>query len=171
MTKEADTQLLDHGWRHFEFHAQQRLSLFNFYVVLCGLIVAAWATVMTSDDRLPGVAFFLSSLLTLFSFIFWKMDQRNADLTKRSEALMGAAEKRLFTAGECLFCQDEIDEPLRSELPLILRKWSHGRSLRVMFFFVGALGIAGALYSGLGDLTQKESHATSVTKKSAPAKP
>ncbi len=105
---------------------------------------------------MPEVGSFLSSLLTFFSFIFWKMDQRNADLTKRSEALMGAAELRLFNAGEFLFCQDEIDKPLHSNRPLLLRQWSHGRSLRVMFFFVGALGMAGVGYSAFGELAQSQ---------------
>lgn len=49
-----DRLLLDHGWRHFDFHAKQRLNVFNIYIVLCGLIVAAWANIMTSEDPDAG---------------------------------------------------------------------------------------------------------------------
>jgi hypothetical protein len=139
-------ELLDHAWRHFEFHAQQRLSLFNFYIVLCGLLVAAWATAMTATDMLPQIGVFLGALLAFFSFSFWKMDERNADLTKRAERLMEIAEKSLFDPGECLFCEEEIDRPVRSAWHL-LGQWSHGTSLRVIFSCVGLLGIASAAYA------------------------
>lgn len=158
-----DKELLDHSWRHFEFHAKQRLSLFNFFVVLCGLILAAWATVMTADKPIPLVGVLLSLLLSFFSYVFWRMDQRNADLTKRSERLMGQAEKRMFEKGECLFCQAEVDEPLGSPLNLLAKHWSHGTALRVMFSVIAMLGIAGAVYSASCRFTVHQPLQPSIT--------
>jgi hypothetical protein len=151
MPTDRDQMLLEHGWRHFEFHAQQRLSLFNFYIVLCGLLVAAWATVMTSDESMREVGILLSVLLSFFSYVFWRFDQRNADLTKQAETVVGLAEERLFGTDSKLFCAEKIDEPLGKARHPIRRHWSHGTSLRVIFIGVGLIGLAGATYSAIGD--------------------
>lgn len=144
----SDDKLLDHGWRHFEFHAKQRLNLFNFYIVLSGLLVAAWANVMTGDTRLPAVGMALGLLLGLTSVLFWRMDQRNAHLTRRSEQLMARAEQRLFAEGDLLFGGVGADEALQKSWRFLLaRQWSHGQSLRVLFLLMGMAGLLGGVYS------------------------
>ena len=145
-----DKELLEHGWRHFQFHAQQRLSLFNFYVVLCGLLVASWATVMTSDKPLTAVGVLLSSLLALFSYVFWRLDQRNAYITKEAERVIETAEKRLFGSDSDLFCAEKIDKPLGKARHLMTKYWSFGTSLRVIFVCVGLIGASGAVFSAIG---------------------
>lgn len=144
---EDDTKLLDHAWRYFELHAKQRLTLFNFFVVLSGLIAAAWGTAMTAEEPLPTVGAIMGIVLAFSSIIFWKLDQRNAFLTKRAESLMAKAEERLFQPDDCLFgCEDADSQSEREGYP-ILRQWSHGESLRIVFVIMGLAGILGAGYS------------------------
>jgi Mn2+/Fe2+ NRAMP family transporter len=148
---EKHLKLLDHAWNHFEYHAQQRLSLFNFYTIFCGLIVAAWASIMTADNPLPAAGVCLGLLLPVVSFVFWRMDQRNAYLTKRSESLMGEAEGKLFERQDLLFCGEEADKHLASPIRPLAKQWSHGTSLRIIFAMVGLIGLSGAIYSATID--------------------
>src|SRR5580704_16155126 len=56
---ELTTQvMLEHAWRYFALHANQRMSLFNFFLVLAGLISAGLAACLqrTGSFQLLGVA-------------------------------------------------------------------------------------------------------------------
>ena len=142
--------MLDHAWRHFEFHAKQRLSLINFFIVLCGLIVAAWSQVMTADRPIYIVGIALGLLLCLFSLIFWRMDQRNAFLTKSAETVINEADLALFQDKSELFNEEIVDRPLRKGTKFIFApQWSHGQSLRTLFSLVAIVGIMGTGYSAL----------------------
>src|SRR5262245_12493164 len=76
---------LDHAWRYFESHATQRMALFNFFLVLAGLVAAGIATAVQASRALSFLGLSLGVLLTAVSFIFWKLDQRASALMKESE--------------------------------------------------------------------------------------
>ena len=138
-----DTKLLDHAWRHFEFHANQRHSLFNFCVLLFGLVVAAWSQVTTGDEPIPVAGVGLRILLTISSVVFWRMDQRNAYLTKMSEDVLAGAESTAFGGQAVLFNSQKADALIdkRGLLFIFGRQWSLGQSLRVLFFLMGMAGV------------------------------
>ena len=46
---------LDYAWKWFAHHAQQRISMFNFFLVGIGILAAAYSTLL-HDDR-PDAAF------------------------------------------------------------------------------------------------------------------
>jgi hypothetical protein len=149
MDVETRDSLLDHSWRHFEFHAKQRLSLFNFCIVWSGLIIAAWSQIMTGDSPMPYVGAFLGSLLVISSLVFWRMDQRNAHLTKMAEEILGTAEAAAFGDKPLLFNTEKADAHLRKGTWTFLvgPQWSHGQSLRVLFVLVAVVGIVGASFA------------------------
>ena len=70
MTATIDETALNHATKHFEIHAAQRLTAFNFFIVISGAILAAIAASLQKPDEfgLPGAA--LSLLLVALSFIF-----------------------------------------------------------------------------------------------------
>jgi hypothetical protein len=139
--------LLNHAWKYFELHANQRMSLFNFFILLSGLIAAAWGAAMTAETPLSAIGAVMGTLLAFSSIIFWKIDERNSFLIKHAEETLGRAECSLFDEGDCLFKSEPAKtNPCREGL-LLSRQWSHRNSFQVVFFVMGATGILGALYS------------------------
>ncbi|HXE06039.1 MAG TPA: hypothetical protein VN579_08640 [Bryobacteraceae bacterium] len=60
-------------------HADQRMKLFNFFLILSGLILTAFPAVrnVSPETKLAG---FLPMLLVLAAFIFWRLDERTKGL-------------------------------------------------------------------------------------------
>jgi ABC-type amino acid transport system permease subunit len=62
---EQTPALLEHMWRYFELHANQRMTVFNFYLVLSGAIAAGLAATLQGSARLALVGIVLGALLAL----------------------------------------------------------------------------------------------------------
>ncbi len=56
MDEELRKELRTHAWAYFDRHAEQRLKTFNFYLILCGAIVAGvlGLRVPTRSYPMPG---------------------------------------------------------------------------------------------------------------------
>lgn len=86
---EQRNEFRKYAWDYFQFHAAQRLSTFNFFVVLSVLLTSAAMTTFQEKFYLPEGGAFLGVMLMALAFVFWKMDQRNQELIKNgTEALM-----------------------------------------------------------------------------------
>lgn len=103
MDGEHRKELRDYAWKYFSLHADQRIKTFNFYILLCGL----GATVITTTVKDIGNQFAASVMsfgLALISLVFWKLDVRNKELIKTSEAALKYLE--------------ELDDlPVENEIP------------------------------------------------------
>jgi hypothetical protein len=86
----SDTELkesaLEHAWRYFELHANQRMTVFNFFLVLAGLAAAGLAAAVQGSPRFAVLGIVWGLLLALVSFVFWKLDQRASFFIKLAEA-------------------------------------------------------------------------------------
>lgn len=144
--KEAPTKdMLDHAWQYFALHANQRMSLVNFFLILAGLVLAGLATCLqrTGPIQLLGVA--LGLLLTVVSFVFWKLDQRVAFLLKHAERAMAQIELSLPIAAARLVSNErEQTEKAVSGGFLLFRIWTYGTAFRFVFALMGSTGIIGA---------------------------
>ena len=85
-------ELREQAWSYFDRHAEQRLKTFNFYLLLCGGVIAG--VVAASKDHLDG-AWPLAFLLSFVSLVFWRLDVRNRQLTKHSEEALKLLEDEL----------------------------------------------------------------------------
>jgi hypothetical protein len=102
---EKDT--LDHVRQYFAIHAAQRMTTFNFFLVLAGFILAGLAACLRDPATMRWAGTLLGSLLTVVSFIFWKLDERVAFLLKHAEkALAEVEERHLEFEGARLFCNE-----------------------------------------------------------------
>lgn len=83
----------DYAWSYFQLHANQRMTSFNFFVVIAALLTAALAGTLKSDfeHHYFGVMLALSLVV---SFVFWKMDQRVRYLIKHAEEALKAIEEK-----------------------------------------------------------------------------
>jgi hypothetical protein len=74
-----------HTWSYFQLHAQQRLTVFHFYVLLCAALTTGLVTSLPKADQQTALPIALASLLIFFSFVFHRLDLRNRDLIKNAE--------------------------------------------------------------------------------------
>jgi hypothetical protein len=87
----AELELLklryDFAWKHFDFHAKQRTTMFQYFVTIMPLIVGAYFYFFR-DKPITLVAYALSGIAALgflLSLAFWMFDVRNRHLYGISE--------------------------------------------------------------------------------------
>ncbi|BDI06587.1 hypothetical protein [Sphaerotilus microaerophilus] len=78
----------NYAWEHFKLHAAQRFTTFNYFIVLAVLMTTALGTSLNKDFHYPELAFYLSVLLVVTSFVFWKLDQRARQLLEVSKSAL-----------------------------------------------------------------------------------
>ena len=149
MEEELRKELREYAWAYFDRHAEQRLKTFNFYLILCGAIVAGLFS--RKPDDLPN-AWPLPFLFSVLSFIFWKLDVRNCDLTKHSEEALKLLEDELPLRDESegvphrckLFRREEIESSRLKRFPAAPLKtayFSYSTSFLWIFKLFGYGGI------------------------------
>jgi hypothetical protein len=87
MTAEELKEARSYAWGYFALHADQRLKLFNFFLILSGLILGAFPAVRNMAPGTKLVAL-LPSFLVLSAFIFWRLDERTRHFLKNAEAAL-----------------------------------------------------------------------------------
>ena len=93
---DTKTLALYYAWDHFAYHAQQRQTVFNFFLLLIGGCVAAYSSTMgEGGGEYNYFRSFLGAVLVLASLVFWRLDQRNARLVKISEEALKELEARM----------------------------------------------------------------------------
>ena len=152
---ESSTQqlMLEHTWRYFELHANQRVSVFNFFVVMTGALAAGIAASLQGSPKLAAIGVVLGILLSLVSFVFWKLDQRVSFLIKHAEDALAEIESTLPEKTARLFSLEPIStSAAKSKTNLWSRHWSYGRSFRFIFVFMSIFGAASASLSDSSSL-------------------
>jgi uncharacterized membrane protein (DUF485 family) len=86
-------KMWDRAWSYFERHAEQRIKMFNYYVLLCAAITAG--LVAATNGRSIANGWPLGFLLAMISFVFWKLDVRSCELKDHSEEALKMLEDRL----------------------------------------------------------------------------
>jgi hypothetical protein len=87
--KTTHQTLLEYGFRWFEFHAQQRTTTFNFYLIIyAGL--AAVASFLFKENIHLGLSV-ISVILIFISVLFWQLDVRNRQLIQIGESILSDA--------------------------------------------------------------------------------
>ena len=137
----------DYALEYFKVHAQQRMSLFNFFVVFSSLATTCMVGTFHEKTRSHMVGIGLGILLVLISYIFSKLDERVRFLVKHAENALkwteatynledchdGAQVLRLFTCEETL---TSAEQP-----------FTYAKCFRWTFFAFGLVGFVGAILS------------------------
>jgi hypothetical protein len=101
--EEVELQKLrfDFAWKHFEFHAKQRTTMFQYFVTVAPLIVAAYFYFLKEKPvaYVPEALFVIAVIGAVLSIVFGLLDVRNRDLYRISEENLCLLEKSyLYTA-------------------------------------------------------------------------
>lgn len=150
MAEEDWKSAIDHSWKYFELHAGQRMTVFNYFIVLSGIIVTGIAGTVQLPYRFSVLGTALGFTLSLLSFVFWKLDQRAAFLVKHAEAAHIVAESKLFQPGSRIFAEEPTAHERASEAQnILIRPWTFGRSFRLVFVVMGLIGVIASAVSTL----------------------
>ncbi len=135
---------LDHAWRYFVLHAQQRISVFNFFIVLSGILSTGIGAGFQAGKPMAPVVAILGALLTLFSVVFYRLDARGSELVKLAEVALVAGENTCMPA----FARIVAGEgERRASGPPSPQTWTFGQSFRLIFWVMGIAGAAASLVS------------------------
>lgn len=82
---------LDFSWKWFELHANQRMSLFNYFLIITGILANAYVTAVSDNNNLFAIAICLIGFVQSIGFITF--DIRSRQLTQYSEDIMEKLER------------------------------------------------------------------------------
>jgi hypothetical protein len=147
----------DYVWSYFQLHAAQRMSTFNFFIVISALLTTGLAGTFVKDFQWDLVGAALSFGLMIVSFVFWKLDQRVRFLIKHAESALKEIEEKwkdeiiregVFLAN--LFSEEEVKTDRERERK-DYRFWSwhlsYADCFEIVYCIFGMIGILGVLGS------------------------
>ena len=134
--EETQKAAREFAWKHFDFHAKQRIEVFKSYLTLLAFIFAGYGVaVQTSNFSLGALLAFYSICLAI---LFWRWDRRSCDLIKTSETYLLKDEAQLAAVvGPEVRLFAESDR-LSDESAKTGRRLSYTQILRD-FFIIGGL--------------------------------
>ena len=87
-----DELRFSYAWNYFSFHARQRTTMFNFFLIAVGII--ANAVILALRDYLPlAVPMSLLVVGAVFCFAFFCLDKRNVQLLDMGENILAKLEE------------------------------------------------------------------------------
>ncbi|WP_319466447.1 hypothetical protein [uncultured Pseudodesulfovibrio sp.] len=152
MTNDDIWKLRQSLWDYFSLHADQRLKSFNFFLILSAIVVGAFVNSI-KDGNVHKASAILPLILSVSSYIFWKLDERTKLMIKYSEKGIKFIED-VFFKGECgqegPTCIFNYDDSLKNER-LAGGVYSYSNCfnvLFVLFMLIGLVAFVGVLYIG-----------------------
>lgn len=131
-------EIRDNAWSYFELHANQRMSIFNFYVTISTAIFTGIAAFLSIGIMSKLIIYALSIILILISIVFWYLDSRTKFLIRISESVMKNIEIETGINEELLLFSREESETKKIGFPQML---SYSKSFRIIYCLFIFLGI------------------------------
>jgi len=145
----------DYAWSYFQLHANQRMSSFNFFVVIAAILTTGLARTFDKDFEFYFVGLMLGASLLVVSFTFWKMDQRVRYLVKHAEETLkrledisveGESEQTRQGIARLFSTEEQKTNEIRSIESNNPWKWhlSYSDCFEAVYVVFGLLGLAGS---------------------------
>ena len=160
---ELDSELR-YAWDWFAYHAAQRFTAFNFFLIVFGAEIVGYTQAAAKHLTILGVV--LGFVGTVVAVAFWAMEVRNAELVTCGREALNAIEKSLLCN---IRADDQARKWLRDALPgriertiydwLIrdqgrrdrrLRIYTHACWLRAVLVMVAVLSLLGSVWAAFG---------------------
>lgn len=142
----------EYAWSYFQLHANQRMSTFNFYIVISALITTGLISSLTGDKESFLLSVILSISLVVVSFIFWKLDQRVSFLIKHAEETLIKIEKESENNSEDVYAnlfsdEDEKTPSARCSWRIWKAHLTYSSCFSVLYLLFGLIGLLGIFLS------------------------
>lgn len=128
----------EHIWKYFELHAQQRMTVFNFYIAITGLLAAGIGVTLQQGGKYVLFTSLMGVFVVFISFIFWKLDQRVSILIKNAEIALQDLECQFSNEKLRIITKDNSSNLLNLG---IRSYWTYGKCFRISFVIVGLMGV------------------------------
>ena len=139
---------LEYAFRYFDLHAKQRMTVFNFFLAISGVLVGLIAASLSGDDKYPLAGLALSIFLLTLSYIFWQLDIRTSFLIKHAERALEISERELFSKRFRLVSEEDNEFQIFQKSKRGLAKGiSYSRALRAIFLLMASLSVIGMTMS------------------------
>ncbi len=86
---------MTYAWSVWEFHGRQRLSMFNYFLVITGVLISGYLAAL-KEEALPGLPPALCLLGLILCWVFAMIDWRNREMLYFADNLLQESEKRLY---------------------------------------------------------------------------
>ena len=101
----------DYAWKWFSYHADQRVKMFNFMLVVFGFLVAAIVNAVVGKQQ-PWFTAILCLIGAALAWIFVALDTRNERLLRFAEEVLTHLEKTaIFGEGMRIADRSGVDVP------------------------------------------------------------
>lgn len=155
----AGDDLRSYVWDYFQLHAAQRLTTFNFYIALSTLITTGLFASFHKSFQVPSLGIVLGLLLMVFSFVFFKLEQRNRHLIWHGEEALKrlendfAVEEGVKASELKVFVNEEEKTKAQKHSRGAVRNiwtypYSYSNCFNIVFWVFALLGLTGAVISG-----------------------
>lgn len=138
---------LDYAFQYFSLHAQQRMTVFNFFLLLSGALAGGIGASLTGEEPFALSGLFLSALLMLLSLVFYKLDRRTSFLIKHAEAALKEGEEIIVPESRLVGSETTAFENWQESNSFVTRGWSYGYCFAVVFVGSSIVGFVGLIYS------------------------
>jgi hypothetical protein len=100
----------DYAWKWFDFHARQRTSMFNFYVIVVAAVFGAIGALLREGYENAIIIVMFCIFGIVISAIFFRFDRRNIHLLSYGEVTLIWLEKNKFfpTKTEAVFFEGHM---------------------------------------------------------------
>ena len=142
----------EHIWRYFELHAQQRMTVFNFYIAITGLLAAGIGFTLQQGGHYIIFTSLMGIFISFISFVFWKLDARVSMLIKNAELALKEFENKIPNQQYRIITKDIDCNEINTSL---MSTWTYGRCFRMTFLIVAISGIALAIVPFLINFSTK----------------
>jgi|GEM_PF-607843 len=151
----------NYAWNWFDFHAKQRVSMFNFFLIITGILANGFISVIRTDCRFLGAGIAILGIITSIGFIF--LDVRNKQLVEMGEDMLLSIEEKIFSGEFKIKIKEKPMDPKQVQGGFMLReykeepRWEKGSRWRYIKrnaikhkFIIGFIELAVAILFLLG---------------------
>ncbi len=144
-------------WDYFVIHANQRMQILNFYIVLETFFITGLLTLFQLDGELTAFRFIVCIAIIFFSLIFYALDTRTKAMIKFSEDVLKTIEQKNVAkyGNEIMIFNIEQEKTIYERRGNWIAKHflSYSKLFRLIFQFftlIGLLGIVFEIYNICG---------------------
>lgn len=153
----SESDFLKVLWDYFALHANQRIQILNFYIVLETFFITGLLTLFQLDGNLTVFRLILSASIIFFSVVFYALDKRTKEMIKFSEDALKTIEQKYSSeySSEIMIFNKE------QEKTLFERRWSwfakkflsYSKLFKLIYLFFTIIGISGMINEIINILT------------------
>ncbi|RNC84580.1 MAG: hypothetical protein ED557_06265 [Balneola sp.] len=150
MTDDQRKELRDYAWNYFMVHANQRMSLLRFFLIVTSIFFAVYIGLKNSENSSfnAGLVPLVQSIIT---FIFWRLERRTRELIKVGEDSLKKLDDEIESKVKSGFKQHyklfESDDLLRKNRNKFIHQvfWftSYSNALNILYLliWIGAIAL------------------------------